>query len=199
MHARPVLYMLAIAHALAISSCVTIPADEPGERLKSPESSLNEVPLTGTLQQYLAEKLPEFRLVTRKDYWTGWFDGENEDERKWLHWSLTADFDGNGMADYVFLMVGSVDGMRHVSLVAARAGESGWSHDVLVSYAWGRELVDRIGLEPAGRVFMGYEDDGQERTESLAFPSVEMGGLEQCPANRYYWKEGQWREAYIRL
>lgn len=192
-------YAVSFVLFLSIFPCVfaiAVPADT---SQPSDTPAVHGAQLPESLHTYLKTELPAFHPVTEKDFVAGSFDGNREQLSTSLPWLAQADFDGNGMDDFALLMLGIKDGKRHVSLVTARAGENGWTHEVLHSYTWDRAVPDKLDLEPAGPVFMGYDENGQERTETLAYPSVTMGGLKQCPAHRYCWKDGAWRDAYIRL
>lgn len=184
---------------LALVSGIAAAADAP-EPDRQPDTVLpHAVALPDPLREYLEKKLPDFRPVTLEDYGAGRFEGEREDDREGLQWIVKADFDGNGSDDYALLMVGDVKGKRHITLVAARAVKGGWSHELLKSYASDRAVSDTLVVEPAGDVFMGFKKDGMEKVVSLPYPSVAIGGLQQCLSDRYYWKRGKWRSAYIRL
>ena len=191
---------MAFVLVLTFAICLAIPAEAPKKEPDPPESSLHEVPLSVSLKKYLADKLPEYRLVNQADYDQVWFNPESEYNalgEDWFNWSLCADFDGNGMDDFAILLLEAEADKPRVALVVARAVRKGWRHEILESYEAEIPLRLVIQLDPPGMKKFGNADDEDAPMKMVRNPSIIRDVLETDATLRYSWKWGKWREVFI--
>lgn len=197
MFTNPFLRAITIVQILALVSCIRAHGENPEEQPSSPAP--HEVSIPTSLKKYLTKKLPDYRLVSKKDYEPYWFDPANKQYLVDFNWSIRADFDGNGNDDYALLMIGKVDGERLEALVAVRRLNDGWAHDILSSYSSKPPITEKIYIDTPGEKAMGLADEENPEMKMLSFPSIIAEALESCGTTRYYWENGAWREIYIGL
>ncbi len=187
--------MVSIAGILAAAT----PAEEPKKSDGSLKKNAQELALPNEVKQYLAEKLPSYTQVTKKDYDAIWFRPDNKKHLEEFNRSLRADFDGNGKDDFALLMKGQVDGEKKLALIVVRAMDNGHAHEILDSYAALPAVRETIEIDPPGKKSMGLADDPDPEMKTILLPSILVTPLESCGEVRYYWEKDRWHKVYIGL
>jgi hypothetical protein len=149
--------------------CRTIPAREDAKIPKA-------------VRTYLAANLAGFEAVGEADYDEVWLDNPD------LHWSLKADFDGNGKLDYALLMKKE----DAVALVVVRRMKGGYTHEVLEEDLCDIPVIATLRIQPKGHTNIAVPDSPETNLKYFWHPAIRLGILDTNIDFRWYWEEGEW-------
>ncbi|MCC6486977.1 MAG: hypothetical protein IT364_05710 [Candidatus Hydrogenedentes bacterium] len=168
--------------ALTLASAPAFPAEKPGCGCGTKIATRENIKPPKAVRTYLAANLTGYEAVSEADYEEVWLDNQD------LHWTLQADFDGNGKADYALLM--KKDG--EVALVVVRRMNDGYTHDILEPDLCDIPVVATLRIQPKGHTNIAAPDATAAEMKYFWNPAIRIGILETDIDLRWYWEEGKW-------
>ena len=168
--------------ALSLMLAPVLRAEKPGCGCGSKVLTRESTRLPKAVRTYLAENLAGYEVVGEADYEEKWLDDPD------LHWSLQADFDGNGKLDFALLMKKE----KSIVLVVVRRVEHGYAHEVLEKDLCDIPVIATLRIQPKGHTNLAAPDAPATNMKYFRNPAIRLGILETSIDFRWYWEEGNW-------